>query len=416
MENEAKSEPHMFQTTIHAWRVCVSAVERFYWDNGFSRAASLAYTTLLSLVPVTFVVFGFLASFAVSNQDLLRVREFIFRQFVPNQATVSIILDKLTEIDMILNGSNFSTVALSFFAITALLLINSIEYALNEIWQVYEPRTIVQRISIFCAILVIAPVVAVTAYYTTKVRVEPFLMGIEAFAPFSTLLNHLLSFLVDIVSFFILYFLVPKAPVKVSSAFLGALVASILFGLAKYYFADYILSFSAYDKIYGAIAVIPIFLFWLYISWTIVLFGCELCYQFQYLPVNGQIWRKQITTVGDAAILLACQSLIYIGRAFKEGMKPPSELELSEKLGCSSLVLKPVIGNLKRAEIISQGDTRDMPLVLQKSPDMISVQSIFDAIFPISSQMHHAREAGTFFHALDALKGEKTPMTLAQLL
>lgn len=396
-------------------RVFVSAVERFYWDNGFSKAASLAYTTLLSLVPITFVVFGFLASLAISNQDLLKVREFIFRQFVPSQSTVNIILEKLTEIEHALNDSSFSLMALSFFAITALLLINSIEYALNEIWQVFEPRSIPQRISIFCAILVIGPVLLVSAYYTTKLRLEPFLQGIEAFAQYTNFANHIISFLTDFLAFFALYFLVPKAPVKIRAAAFGAAVTSFLFDAAKYYFTVYIVYFSSYDKVYGALAAIPVFLFWLYISWTILLFGCELCYQFQNLPQNGRIWRKQVTSVGDGSFLLACQALILIARAYREGTKAPNEIELCESLGCSSIVLKPVIGALKSRGLLVQGDSRDAPLILQRASETINLDEILRALFPGGEDTRLPLELSRTFAALSSENGAQTT-TLASLI
>lgn len=396
-----------FELLHWVYRVIVSSIERFYWGNGFSRAASLAYTSLLSLVPITFVVFGFLASFTRSNEDLPKVREFIFKQFIPNQATASIILEKLTEIDKTLNDPNFSTFAIVFFAITALLLINSIEYALNEIWQVYEVRSIAQRLSIFCAILVITPVLAISAYYTTKIRVEPILLGFGFLESWTHLLDHIFSFSIDLIAFFILYFLVPKAPVRVSSAAFGAFLVAVLFNIAKYYFALYIVEFSSYDKIYGALAAIPIFLFWLYLSWSVILFGAELSFQFQYLPRIGRLWKKQVTSVGDGALLLACQSLVLVTRAFTKGEKLPSEQELTAALGCSSIVLRPALDALKRSGMLCQGDTREMPLVLQRSPDTIFLSEIRNALYHDKQPIRCAGEVSTFFRAFSKAEDGK---------
>ena len=396
------------------FHVIRSAVERFYWDNGFSKAASLAYTSLLSLVPITFLGFGFLASFAVSNQDLLKVREFIFRQFVPNQQTVSTILDELSRIDQTLNSSSFSFLAVAFFGITALLLINSIEHALNETWQVFEPRTIAQRISIFCAILVITPILLVSAYYTTKIRLEPFLMGIEALQPFSALYNHLISFVIDMAAFFVLFFLIPKALVKVNAALFGALVTALLFDLAKFYFTFYLVHFTSYDKVYGAVAVIPIFLFWLYLTWTIILFGCEVSYQFQYLPMSGTIWKKQVTAVGDGSVLLAIQALILIGQAFYNGSKGVTELSLSEELGSSSIILKPIITALKKGGILLEADSPESLLVFARDPKSVAFLDIEKALLTPGSKLRHSQELSLFFsnvhqipdtknHSLDTL-------------
>ena len=387
-------------------RVIRSSIERFYWDNGFSKAAALAYSSLLSLVPITFLIFGFLASFAVSNQDLLKIREFIFQQFVPNQQTVSAILDKLTEIDQTLNSSSFSVLALAFFAITALLLINSIEYTLNEIWQVFEPRTISQRLSIFCAILVIGPVLLVSTYYTTKLRIEPFLMGIEVLQPFSGVYNHLISFAIDFFAFFLFFYLIPNAPVKTSPALFGAAVTAILFDVAKFYFAFYILHFTSYDKLYGAFAVIPVFLFWLYLSWIIILFGCEASFQFQNLPPTGSIWKKQVTAVGDGAVLLAVQALVLIGKSFSRGDNGYSELELSELLGCSTIVFKPIVEALKNHGILLQSEGREATLVLSRAPQLVTFANITAAVSSHGNHLQLTEAISTFFTAHHAANAD----------
>jgi len=355
-------------------RVVLSSADRFYWDNGFSKAAALAYTTLLSLVPITALCFGILAAF-IQSGDHKEIQEFLFRQFIPGSNSMPDLFPYLQEFSVNLRALNI--VVIASLVVTSLLLINSIEYALNQVWQVYEPRSIADRIAIFCAIIVIAPVLAVSGYYTTT-KVEPMFAG-------NDLLNgtyhESLPFLIDFISFMTLYYLVPKAPVKVTSAVYGAVVASVLFGWAKHGFAFYILTFSSYETVYGIASSIPIFLFWLYISWTVVLFGAEISYQAQYLPRFGKLWKGNVMTVGDGAMLLATETLVLMARAFRAGTKLPNELEVAEQLGCSSVVLKPALDALEKEDIIMRGDGRDMPLVLMRSPETITMANVRDAIF-----------------------------------
>src|SRR5690606_13969023 len=112
---------------------------------------------------------------------------------------------------------------------------------------------------------------------------------------------------------------------------------------AKEGYAVYIVRFSSYNAIYTTLAAIPISLFWLYIGWTVVLFGAELSYQAQYLPHQGKIWKRSVLSVGDARLLLAVQSLVIITRAFVRVGKLPNDIELAETLGCSTVVLKPAL-------------------------------------------------------------------------
>lgn len=398
------------------FRVVGSSCDRFYWDNGFSKAASLAYTALLSLFPFSALAFGLLFSFGAFN-DLIspeNVQRYLFGQFIPSKEVVTQLLTQLHNFNEGISGLKVNTTVVAFFVVTSILLINSIEYTLNETWQVYEPRTIPQRIAIFCAIILIGPFLFVSAFYFAKLRVEPMLSGIIA-APYLILLyNYLLPFLIDFTAFMLLYYMVPKAPVKFSSSIFGAFVAALLFAIAKAGFALYVERYASYS-LYGVVATIPIFLFWLYLAWLIILFGAEASYQAQYLPRTGKIWKRSVLTVGDARMVLAVQALILISRAFLDGKKVPNDLEIAETLGCSSVVLKPTLDTLERAQIISRGDSREMPLTLMKSPLKITLAEIRDALFAGRESMHFPEQvAATFRHFTSQAKAER--VTLADIV
>ncbi|MCO6431741.1 MAG: YihY family inner membrane protein [Deltaproteobacteria bacterium] len=399
-------------------RVVLSSCDRFYWDNGFSKAASLAYTTLLSLVPVTALGFSILASFVAKNETVPELRNFIarvFRQFAPSVEAVDTVIAYLNDFSRTIAGLN--ELAIVFLVITSLLLLNSIEYALNEIWQVYEARSLPHRIARFCAILVIAPVLAVSGYYTSlRFRFQPLFDDYGVVTTLYTVYDYLMPFLVDFVAFVFLYYLVPKAPVRFSSAAFGAFLAAILFGVAKELFAIYVLRFSSHAAIYGTLATIPIFLFWLYLAWTILLLGAESCYQAQYLPRSGKIWKRSVLSVGDGTMLLAMQAMVMVARAFERGEKMPGELEIAERLGCSSVLLKPAIDHLERARIIIRGDSRDMPLTLLRSPEKITVNDIREALFKHSdASMHFPEEMTRVFQSVRAAT-DSGKLTLAEII
>lgn len=383
-------------------RVLISSGDRFYWDNGFSKAASLAYTTLLSLVPVTALGFSILASFVTSGEAIPQLREFIFRilrQFAPGTAAVDTVIQYLTEFSDTISSLN--ELAVVFLVVTSILLLNSVEYTLNEIWQVFEIRPIAHRVARFCAIIVIAPVLAISAYYTSAhFRLEPLFenMAFSGYL-FNTVYNFTLPFFVDFVAFLALYYLIPKAPVRFAAATFGAFIAAILFGIAKEGFAIYVLRFSSHAAIYGTIATIPIFLFWLYLAWTIVLFGAEASYQAQYLPRTGKLWKRSVLALGDGQLLLAMQALVSIARAFRQAHKLPNDLELAERLGCSSVLLKPTLDILEKSGFIARGETRDMPLTLMRSPDKIHICDVHAALFKGRHGMHYPTEMRRVFES-----------------
>lgn len=359
------------------FRVIYTAAERFYWDNGFAKAASLAYTTLFSLVPVTALGVAVLASFAVSSDNVGALRNFIFQQFVPSTQGVETIVDYMTQFSTTIAQVN--VYGILFVLITSLLLINSIETVLNEVWQVYESRPIFSRIANFSAIILLAPIALFSIYFTAKLKVEPFLINNSD--QVYSIYAFIFPIVVDFVVLSFLYLLVPKAPVKVSSAIAGAFVAGILFNAAKWGFAIYIVNFTSYDKIYGAISVIPIFLFWLYLAWIIVIWGAEVAYQSQYLPFTGNILERKVFSMGAGELTLALQAMIYTARSFKAGLAMADERELAEIMQCSPVILRKILSNLERAMLITRGNNASMPVTLLKDPSQISILQIREAVY-----------------------------------
>jgi membrane protein len=390
-------------------RVFVSSADRFYWDNGFSKAASLAYSSLLSLIPLTALCFGILAAFVSGADHMSAVREFFFKQFVPGSTALDALLPWIEQFSSKLSSLNY--LVISTLIATSLLLLNSIEYTLNQVWQVYEARRITDRLAIFCAIIVLLPVFALSGYYTST-KVEPLFAD---FGLLSGVYHDTLPFFIDLLAFVALYYLVPKAPVRFIPALFGAATASLLFGLAKHWFAFYIVQFSAYERVYESLALIPIFLIWLYVSWSIVLFGAEISYQAQHLPRSGQLWKRSFMSVGDGAMLLAVQSLVMISRSFNSGTKPPNELEVAESLGCSSVVLKSILDSLEQAGIIMRGDGRDMPLLLMKTPQAISVASVREAVFKRRESMFLGQEMSRLYGCFGSV-GDPNRTSLSDLI
>jgi len=371
-----------------AWlfRVIYISFHRFYWENGFTRAAALAYTTLFSLLPLTVFAFGILASF-VFTDGAETIRTFIFKQFIPTDAGVDTILNYLNQFStqlhdsVKLSGSNItqSLVVFSFLVISCLLLLNSIESALNETWQEHEPRTLAQRIAILCTLVVLIPIFILSAFYANT-SIQTFFSAGEP----SAFNSNLVAFAINFLSFSLIYFLVPKAFVKFKNAAVAAFIAAILFELAKSGFAYYVSEYSSYNRIYGTISTILLFLLWLYVSWTIVLFGAEVSFQAQTLPLTGSMVRRKLTSIGDGAFTLGVQCLIYIGDAYTKALPLPKESMLAEMLGCSTVVLKPILYSLKRAQII--GVTEVGEITLLRTPDKILMHEVEDALYPYEDQ------------------------------
>ncbi len=197
-------------------------------------------------------------------------QEYIYSNFVP--ATGSVIRTQLNEFAR--NTARLTAWGTAFLVITSLMLMASIERVFNDIWHIRKHRKIHYRWLSYWAILTLAPLLiagsfAISSYLLAR-TIET---GQPAITTFHFAFLKLLPWLLELGVFMLLYIVVPNRPINWRHALAGAVVAMGLFEIAKFGFTYFIVHFSTYQLVYGAVAALPIFLVWLYITWSIVLFG-----------------------------------------------------------------------------------------------------------------------------------------------
>jgi len=233
-------------------------------------ASSLAYTTLLSLVPLIAVMFSFFSNLPVFKDLSEIIQEFVFNNFVPSFGQT--IRDYL--INFSIKASRLTTTGIVVLVIIALMLMSTINSALDNIWQINKRRRLVARFLVYWAILTLGPVLIGVGFYSTSYLLTlPLVDRVD-----TARLLTLMPFYTSSIAFTLLYVLVPNTHVNRRHAITGGITAAVLFELAKYTFGLYVKAVPTYTVIYGAVAVIPMFLIWIYVSWLIVLFGAQISY------------------------------------------------------------------------------------------------------------------------------------------
>ena len=232
-------------------------------------AGYLSYVTLMSLVPLIVVMLSVMTAFPLFANLRETIEGFIYSNFVPTAGDV--VREYIS--GFVANASKMSAVAISFLILFALLLISVIDKTLNKIWQVTKKRRLVTSFSMYWMILTLGPILvgsslAVTSYLVSLASLDK----IELFGLTNIFLRALPLF-ASIAAFLILYTIVPNKIVPLKFALTGAVIAGILFELAKKSFALYVTQLPSYQAIYGALATIPILFVWVYISWFIVILG-----------------------------------------------------------------------------------------------------------------------------------------------
>ena len=247
----------------------VFLAKRAQSDMIFRVSSSLSYTSLIAIVPLIAVGLAIFSVFPVFSEIRTQFQETLLKNFVPN-----------TEQEIILYFNQFisataklTTVGVIGIVITAILLLSTIENSLNFIFKVYKPRNIRTKITLYWTVITLGPLLLGTGFsmrgyvFALQKFMPDYFINAEVF--FSTILPSILT----IISLVILYVLVPNKKVKISNALAGALIASLLFYIIRRIFALVISFDTVYTTLYGALAIIPIMLIWLYLIWVVVIFG-----------------------------------------------------------------------------------------------------------------------------------------------
>ena len=262
--------------TLHAGAAhYLRAFVPFFWKNFlhdkiFLGAGSLAFETLLSIVPMLAIILSILNVFVVFAPFKRSIEDFLVQNFMPGAGMV--LNNYLT--DFIGKTSSVPILGGVFLFIIALFLISTVDHTLNEIWEVHAPRKALQGFTLYWTVLTLGPVLigsslAASSYvWYTVFTAGPLLEMKTGFLSFFPFIN-------SIVAFFLLYMLVPNRRVRFVHAFSGALLAAVLFELSKRWFAFYITHFATFEHIYGALSVVPMLFFWIYLGWIVVLTGAE---------------------------------------------------------------------------------------------------------------------------------------------
>ena len=266
--------------------------QRIDEDNMTTLAGNLAYVSLLSLVPLVAVVFALFAAFPMFSDVSIQLRHFIFANFLP--ATGDVIQRYIEQ--FVANSNKMTAVGACGLIVTALLLMYSIDSALNTIWRSKRARPKIYSFAVYWMILTLGPLLA-----GASLAISSYLLSLRWASDLNTVIDNVLRIfplLLSWISFWLLYSIVPTIRVPNRDAIVGAFVAALLFEAGKKGFALYITMFPSYQLIYGVLAVIPILFVWVYWTWCIVLLGAEITVTLgEYRKLKQAAEQEETTTM-----------------------------------------------------------------------------------------------------------------------
>ena len=308
-------------------------------DQCLLRASALTFTTILSLVPFFALTFAVLKGFGVQN----KVEPMILEQVAAGSQEI---VDRIVTYINNTNMTSMGAIGLVTLIITVISVLGNIEESFNVIWGVKETRSIYRKFSDYLSVVITAPLLLLAAVsITTTMQSQTFvrwLVETSYLGDFLLFFFRLVPYLIIWMALVFLYIFIPNTRVRFKSALVGGVLAGTVWQLAQWGYIHFQVGVGKYNAIYGTLALLPVFMVWIYTSWLIVLFGVEVVYAHQ----NIRTFRRELhnPSFSHSQKELLCLAIMQnIATAFHFERNPWSAEQLAENLGIPVRVVRELL-------------------------------------------------------------------------
>ncbi|MBC7982825.1 MAG: YihY/virulence factor BrkB family protein [Candidatus Obscuribacterales bacterium] len=344
------------------------------------RAMSLVYTTLLSIVPLVALAFSVVKGLGY-HRDLEPV---LYQILEPIGDKAYQITNQVMQFIENVREGVLGSLGLVILLYTSISMIQKIEESFNFVWRVKEPRSLGRRVSEYLSVLIIGPVLLIAVLSALAALSNAgAVRAISAIAPFGralAALGTITPYVIVACVFAVLYGLVPNTKVRARAAIIGGAAAGILWALSGAMFASIVVHARGAMLIYAGFAFIVLALFWVYLSWLILLLGAQLAYYVQH-PHSLRPGSGIVHLTNSLAERLALSTMYLIAQSFADtspiGGSRWSLNKLAERLNVAGVTLQPVTERLEAAGLLVA--TEDESLVPARDLNAITIVDVFDA-------------------------------------
>jgi YihY family inner membrane protein len=371
------------------WAHCLRLLKK---NRAEQLAAALSYYTIFGIVPLAIVavlVFNSIPAYRDTGEQLksLAYQELRLNRIeYPNPDNPEerfVLTDYLDQIINrffeSLNKGSLGLISAILVIWAALRLLSLIEIAFNHMWYVPKGRRFIHRVINYWALLTLGPLLlAAGLYATTRFTL---LQDIEA--GLLAAVGPLISYLLSVVALFLLYMLMPNAKVQAGPALWGAAVASLVWSFARWGFGIYVLELIPYSTIYGVLGLIPLGVFWIYVTWMIVLFGLQLAFVLQHFETletaevpkaeeaEGRFIANDMTAIAVAREVAA---------AFENDQGPVSTDEICSRLDIPGEFGQKFLDELVKRGLLGLTSDPSHGYVLLRDPAHIRLSELAEAV------------------------------------
>lgn len=256
-------------------RIMVAAVKRFLLLGHKTHAAALTYTTLFALVPLLTVTYSMLSMIPALQESKGAIEEVLLGNLVPTSAdTLMGYLYQFSE-----QARQLTTIGVVLLMVTAFMMLRNIEDSFNKVWLLKKGRKGVSSFLLYWAVLSLGPLL-LSAGIGVSSYIASLSLWKEDWVPSSgiLILAKVLPYVTSFLAFTFIYWAVPNVKVPLKHAAIGGAVVSVFFQIGQQVFTEASTFFPSYQLIYGAFAAVPLFLLWLFLSWSVILLGSEIVF------------------------------------------------------------------------------------------------------------------------------------------
>lgn len=343
------------------------------------RVMGLVYTTLMSFVPLLAVGFSVLKAFGVQNM----LEPFLLDLLAPLGPDGGQVARKIVEFVNNMKVGVLGTVGLGLLMYTVISLVQKIEEAFNSVWRARGLRNIMRRFSGYLSVVLVGPVLIASALALTgSLMSTSIVQRIAQIEPLGVLLaaaGKAVPYVIVCASFTFLYLLLPNARIRWSSALAGGIFGGVLWQTVGWGFASFIVASTKYAAIYSSFAILILFMTWLYLSWLILLLGCEVSFYYQ----NPELLSIDTTPQGPNARLIeqaALSIMVLTADHYYHGRPAVHANTLVQLLGIGRERVEESVEALKKRGLIVETIGEPPGYVPGRDLDTVLLRDVYDAV------------------------------------
>jgi membrane protein len=360
------------------------------------RAASLVYTTLLSIVPVLALSFALFKAFGVHHELTPAMMAYLEPLGERGVELGNQIISMVESV----NVRGLGIMGLVFLLYAVARVVQKVEQALNYTWRVRTQRRFFERLSGYLSVTIFGPIFIFAAMFISgslmNSAVVTQLIEVTHIGALVTLGGKLVPYFLVVSAFTFVYFYMPNTRVRIGSAFFGALIAGLLWAIAGWIFAALVVGSTNYTAVYSGFAIAILFIMWLHLSWLILLMGGSVAFYNQHPEYVGLLTHElhYSNRVRERLSLLAC---FLIVQHFQFRLEPWTAVALSRRLGVPLESLEQLLEAYEKASIVVAVAGRSNAYVPARDPGTV----------PVAEALAVARSSGESRHfAFDNITSE----------